>query len=118
MFPSILTEQQESYIPLESVLTVLGGIERIRKGGSSQSEDGGTAPVHERTHELLVRSLGERSEKRHDNLLLVRGQVASDLSHCHKGNIQTHRIKAERTAHISEGSAGQVGVEEEGGGNM
>ena len=64
---------------LESVLTVLGGIKRIRQRGSSESEDGGTAPVHERSHELLVRSLGERSEPRHDNLLLVRGQVASDL---------------------------------------
>lgn len=68
-----------SPLDLESVLTVLGGIERIRQRGSSESEDGGTAPVHERSHELLVRSLGERSEPRHDNLLLVRGQVASDL---------------------------------------
>lgn len=61
------------------MLTVLGGIEGIRQGGSSESEDGGTAPVHERTHELLVRPLGERSEPGHDNLLLVRGQVAGDL---------------------------------------
>ena len=57
------------------MLTVLGGIERIRQRGSSESEDGGTAPVHEGSHELLVRSLGERSEPRHDNLLLVRGPL-------------------------------------------
>lgn len=61
------------------MLTVLGGIKRIRQRGSSEREDGGTTPVHEGAHELLVRSLGERSEPRHDNLLLVGGQVASDL---------------------------------------
>lgn len=103
------------------MLTVLGGIERIRKGGSSQSEDGGTAPVHERTHELLVRSLGERSEKRHDNLLLVRGQVASDLRHFHKDDIQPTKSRKNRaivTTYISEVRRPQVGVEEEGGGDM